>query len=153
MFSFFVLIFALLLGIDVVLKKWVEENINSGEKRELFKGKVIIRKVYNRGFMLSLLDHKPGLVKGAAAAAGIGILLYDAAVFFKRGKYFRKLGLTLLSAGAASNIFDRLAKGKVTDYIGFLGKGFPARITANLGDLYIACGGLLLMVCDFLKRR
>lgn len=153
MLSFFVLIFALLLGVDVVLKKWVEENINPGEKRGLFKGKVIIRKVYNRGFMLSLLDHKPGLVKGASAAAGIGILLYDAAVFLRKGKYIRKLGLTLLSAGAASNIFDRLAKGKVTDYIGLAGKGVPARITANLGDLYIACGGILIMACDFLKRR
>lgn len=153
MFSFFVILFAVLLGVDVVLKKWVEENVNSDEKHELFGGKVIIRKIYNQGFILNLLDHKPMIVRRATAASGIGVLLYDAAVFLRKGRPIRKLGLTFLSAGAASNIFDRLAKGKVTDYIGLPGKKFPARITANLGDLYIACGGILILICDILKRR
>lgn len=153
MLSFFVIVFALLLGTDVVLKKWVEENINPGEKRELFGGKIIIRKIYNQGFLLNLLDHKPMIVRRATVAAGIGVLLYDAAVFLRKGRPIRKLGLTFLSAGAASNIFDRLAKGKVTDYIGLPGRKFPARITANLGDIYIVCGGILLLICDILKRR
>lgn len=153
MLSLFVILFAVLLGTDVVLKRWVEENIDQDEKRELFNGKIIIRKVYNRGFILNFLDHKPGIVKGMTVAATIGVFLYDTAVFLRRGKYARKLGLTLLSAGAASNTFDRLAKGKVTDYIGYSGKKFPARFTANFGDLYIAFGGILILICDFLKRR
>lgn len=153
MISLFVILFAILLGMDTVLKRWVEENINQDEKRELFNGKIIIRKVYNRGFMLNFLDHKPRIVKGMTAVVSIGLLLYDTAVFLRRGKYVRKLGLTLLSAGAASNTFDRLVKGRVTDYIGYSGKKFPARITANLGDLYITFGGILILLCDFFRRR
>ena len=58
MLSLFVILFAVLLGTDVVLKRWVEENIDQDEKRELFNGNIIIRKVYNRGFILNFLDHK-----------------------------------------------------------------------------------------------
>lgn len=83
-----------------------------------------------------------------------GILIWDVLVFLKKGNFPRKLGLTLLSAGAASNSFDRMARGKVIDYIGIRSKKrFLARITANLGDLYIACGGILVMLTDLMQKR
>lgn len=153
MLSWMAAIFAALLGTDVMCKQQVEENLEPGEIRELFGGKVLIRKVYNRGFMLNLLDDRPGIIKGATMITGAGILIWDALVFLKKGNALRKLGLTVLSAGAASNAFDRLARGKVIDYIGIPGKNrFLARITANLGDLYIACGGIFIMISDLLRK-
>lgn len=60
--------------------------------------------------------------------------------------------MTLVSAGAASNLFDRLTKGKVVDYIGWRSeKKFPGRITANLGDIYLACGSALVMAGEILS--
>ena len=57
----------------------------------------------------------------------------------------RKLGMAILGAGASSNIFDRLSRGKVIDYIGIRSKNqFLARLTANLGDFYILLGAVLL---------
>ena len=54
--------------------------------------------------------------------------------------------MTLVSAGAASNLFDRLVRGRVVDYIGFrTQKKFLGRITANLGDVYLAVGSVLVM--------
>ncbi len=154
MLSLMIIIFAVFFGLDVVIKQHVEENMNPGEKRELFGDAVIIRKVYNRGFLLNILDNHPAIVKGATMVTGIGVLVYDVFVFLGKGHLVKKLGMTLLSAGAASNSFDRLVRGKVIDYIGFRNqKKFLARITANLADFYIACGGVLLTICAVFSRK
>lgn len=56
MLSAMLVIFAILLGADIMIKKRVEEELNPGEERELPGGKIVIRKVYNRGFLLNLFD-------------------------------------------------------------------------------------------------
>ena len=146
MLSAMLVLFATLLGTDVVIKRWVEDELNLGEERELPGGKLILRKVYNRGFLLNLLDKYPKAVKGMSVFAGAGVLVWDFLMFAKKRNYVRKFGMTIVRAGAASNLFDRLAKGRVVDYIGFkTKKKFLGRITANLGDIYLACGGVLVM--------
>ena len=114
----------------------------------------------------------PPCLTHATIVSGIGILIWDILAFLpvritrtvradgkaggirlciRRGSYLRQFGMTLLSAGAASNIFDRLVRGKVIDYIGIrTGQRHLDRITANLGDCFIACGGLILMLRDFI---
>ena len=44
MFSWMAVVFAVLLGTDVICKQQVEENLDPGERRELFGGRVVIRK-------------------------------------------------------------------------------------------------------------
>ncbi len=152
MISCMLIIFAVLLGIDVLLKQRIEEEMNSKEERGFFGGKLIIRKVYNRGFIMNLLDNYPIVVKNVTIVTSIGILVWDILLFMKKGRMIEKIGMTLLSAGAASNAFDRLARGKVIDYIGVRSeKKFLARFTANLGDIYIVCGGLAVMVRNLFK--
>jgi len=133
---------------------------------------VLFASLLNRGFLMNILDGKPKVVKCATIVSGIGILIWDILAFLpvritrtvradgkaggirlciRRGSYLRQFGMTLLSAGAASNIFDRLVRGKVIDYIGIrTGQRHLDRITANLGDCFIACGGLILMLRDFI---
>lgn len=151
MFSAMLVIFAILLGADIMIKKRVEEELNPGEERELMGGKIVIRKVYNRGFLLNLFDGYPAAVKGISLFAGAGVLLWDVVTFAKKRNYIRKLGMAFLSAGAFSNLFDRLSRGKVVDYIG-LGteKKSLGRITANLGDIYLAVGSVLMMAGEIL---
>ena len=53
--------------------------------------------------------------------------------------------MVFLSAGAASNIYDRLERGKVIDYIGVKSRNkFLSRLTANLADMYVALGAVLI---------
>ena len=152
MLSAMLVLFALLLCADVIFKKQVEEELNPGEERELPFGKIVVRKVYNRGFLLNLFERYPAAVKWASLFAGAGVLLWDCLTFAKKRNYIRKLGMTLVSAGAASNLFDRLTKGKVVDYIGWRSeKKFPGRITANLGDIYLACVSALVMAGEILS--
>ena len=72
MFSWMAVVFAVLLGTDVICKQQVEENLDPGERRELFGGRVVIRKAYNRGFLLNLLEDRPRLIKGATMITSAG---------------------------------------------------------------------------------
>ena len=75
MLSAMLVLFALLLCADVIFKKQVEEELNPGEERELPFGKIVVRKVYNRGFLLNLFERYPAAVKWASLFAGAGVLL------------------------------------------------------------------------------
>lgn len=132
---------ALLFGVDLLLKQYVEENMDCGEEIEAVKDKVILRKVYNKGFMLHALERYPWLVRGSAAFLGAVLFIYDVLLSGKKGRRVEKAGTAIFSAGAYSNIFDRLVRGKVIDYIGFKSKsGFLSRLTVNLADLCIVAG-------------
>ena len=135
---------AVLFGTDMAMKQYAEENIESGQEKTIGDTKIVLRKVYNKGFMLNLMDDRPELVRKITLVTGLGLLAEDVWMYSEKGNSLEKAGMVLTSAGAASNIFDRLVRGKVIDYIGFRSKkAFLAKITANLGDLYIAAGMIL----------
>ena len=59
-------------------------------------------------------------------------------------------GTGILSAGALSNTYDRVVRGKVVDYIGIKSSHkILGNITANLADIYILLGS----VFAFLKKK
>ncbi len=61
-----------------------------------------------------------------------------------------KIALTFLSAGALSNTYDRVVRGKVVDSIGVKSSHkILGNITANLADIYILLGS----VFAFLKKK
>ena len=141
-----------LFGADEILKQRVEDQLEEGEVRSYLKDRLVIRKVYNRGFIFSSLEDKNLLVKGVSVVAGVFVFLMD--IWAERyGSLQEKLGMTLLSAGAVSNIFDRLVRGKVIDYIAVRTKNTRIKkITANLGDIYIALGAILIWIQKIGRR-
>lgn len=141
-----------LFGVDEILKQRVEDQMEEDEIRSYLDDRLLIRKVYNRGFIFSSLEDKNTLVKGVSIVAGTMVFLMD--LWAERyGNLRQKLGMTLLSAGAASNIFDRLIRGKVIDYIAVRTKNSRLKkITANLGDIYIALGAVLIWITKIGKR-
>ncbi len=135
---------------DQVLKTYVEQKLDKKEEKKL-KGPLVLRRVDNPGVCLGMLADKPALVRGLSAAAAGAITVLQTAAIMKKEGFWRKTGLSLLSAGAWSNTFDRFARGHVVDYIGFkLKEPGLAKITYNLGDFFIAAGALLLSVGSLL---
>lgn len=131
----------MLLCFDMGIKQYIESTYKEKEERETILDRIVLRKIYNKGFMLNTLENKPKVIKSASAGMGAVIILYDVWLFLKKGRLKDKLGMVLISAGAASNIYDRLIRGKVIDYIGVKSKyQFLSKITANLADVYIAVG-------------
>lgn len=106
-----------LVCVDMGIKQYIEENFEEEEERETILDKVVLRKVYNKGFCFNTLDKKPELVRKTSGILCAGLAIYDAWLFFKKGKWLRKFGMVFLTAGAISNTYDRLIRGKVIDYI------------------------------------
>lgn len=137
-------LFLLLVCSDMGAKQYIDDTFQLGEERETVLGKIVLRKVYNRGLLLDKMERYPTAVKMSSAVIGACIAVYDGWLFIRRGRWLKKLGMTLLSAGAFSNIYDRLVRGKVIDYIGIKSeKKKVSKITANLADLYIFIGAVL----------
>lgn len=140
-------LFAFLLGADEAVKEYVEANIQAGEERKLSGGRFRIRKVYNSGFALSSFSDRPDMVRKISLAAGAPVFLYWFRLLASKGRFIEKLGTTLMAAGAAGNLYDRIMRGKVVDYIGVTSRSsFLSKLTANLADLYLAAGSILVAV-------
>lgn len=136
---------AMLFAVDMIVKQYVEETMDTGAEKSLGDTGLVLRKVYNEGFMLNFLDQYPEVVRNVTIASGVSVLAEDIYWFSRKGHWMEKAGMALVSAGAASNIFDRLVRGRVVDYIGWKkGPECLRPVTANLGDAYLAAGILVM---------
>ena len=82
--------------------------MDKNEEKEL-AGPVVLRRVANTGMCLNLLSGSPKIVRAfSLAAAGFVSLLYTLALFRKKGAW-KKAALSMMTAGAWSNTFDRFA--------------------------------------------
>lgn len=142
------------LCVDMGIKQYIEDTFDRREERKCIVPGLVLRKVYNRGFLLSTLEKYPKIVQWASAVTGVVILFYDLLLFLKKGKWLEKTGMIFLTAGAASNIYDRLVRKKVIDYIGFQSKNkFLSSLTANLADFYVIIGAVLVGIGRIGKKR
>lgn len=132
---------------DIAFKALIENGMTRGEERTACKGKLIIRKVYNRGFCLNLMEKKEELVKYGSVIATMILTIWQLITLLFKKRPLRKAGLSLMTAGAWSNTFDRWFKGYVVDYAAFPSKSKKAReLTFNLADVFIVFGAVLVMI-------
>lgn len=134
--------------IDMLMKYAVESSLDTREERYAFKKKLILRRVYNKGFCMNRLEDKPKVVKYTSVYTTVLVTIYQMVTLLKKKEcLLKKIGLSLLSAGAWSNTFDRWFRGHVVDYLGIPSeKKEVERITFNLADVWIAVGGIFVMV-------
>ncbi|MEE1085670.1 MAG: signal peptidase II [Schaedlerella sp.] len=134
---------------DIVLKSCVENSLTTKEERYAFKEKIILRKVYNKGFCLNLLEDKPEVVKYTSAYMTVLVTIYQLFTLMRKKECLvKKTGLSFFSAGAWSNTFDRWIRGYVIDYVGIPSKDKEKeKFSFNLADVLIALGGILV-VCS-----
>ena len=145
----------ILVLVDIVIKFYVEGNIARGEKREILDGKVEVRKEYNEGFALNLMDEKPQAVRVVSAYTSVLLTIFQCLTLLQKKRVGRKFGLSLMTAGAWSNTFDRWVHKYVIDYIGFQTKSEKVnQLTFNLGDFFLIIGsGFVLLSLLFEKVK
>lgn len=146
---------AVLAMLDITIKSCIENSITRKEEREAFDGKVRLRKVYNRGFGLNVLQDDPDTVKYVSSFATIILTITQLLhLMYKKGSKVKKVGLSLMTAGAWSNTFDRWLRGYVIDYIGFANQNKKIeKITWNLGDFFLIAGGILVSIASIFRRK
>jgi len=141
----------LLICVDLGIKGCVENNIKRGEEHLFAKGMILVRKVYNKGFALNLKQENPDLVKKITTVTAIAVTIQLLTTLFQKGQSFRKLGLSLVVAGAWGNLVDRYLRGYVVDYIGFKCRWKKmSDVTFNFADFYIFIGSFFLILAGLL---
>lgn len=140
---FFPLVSMTLASFDLIMKQIIETQVQEGEKRDITGTKIELRNVHNHGLMLNLLEQKPEVVKTLSRGAFLSLLAFVIRAW-RQGNIMAKFGASLVLGGATSNMYDRIRRGYVVDYIGFKGKQKKlSNITYNVGDFGIFLGLLL----------
>lgn len=140
--------------IDIAIKFYVEGFMKKGEEYALFKGKVKIRRVHNKGMSLNLLEDRPEVVKISSAFVTVLVTIYQLIILMKKGNTSKKIGLSLMTAGAWSNTFDRWVRGYVVDYVGFRTKWKKITdITYNIGDFFIIVGSFFMVLSSLVHFK
>lgn len=133
-----------LFAADQLVKSSVEDNMKVNEEKTL-GDKVILRRSHNSGMCLNLLEKKPGAVRILSLGSAAILTVIYFFTLCRKKHFWKKTGLSVMTAGGWSNTFDRLTRGYVVDYIGFKSSNANVQsITYNMGDFCIGTGVLLL---------
>lgn len=137
---------AVVFGLDVVSKWWVQAHMRSGQSIPLWPGVLYITYVRNPGAAFGLLRHATVLFILVAVAAAVGIMTYGQRA--AKGRPALQWALGLLLGGSLGNLLDRLLYGRVIDFVNV--RFWP--FVFNLADSAIVVGGALLLWMLLLPR-
>jgi signal peptidase II len=127
------------------IKNYMEQHRELGERQEILKGKIILRKHHNEGAFLNFMGEKKEMLKTISCILlGLVSLLFIILLPAKGKKVF-KLGLAFALGGAISNVTDRIKRGYVVDYFSFNCKKLKS-IIFNLSDIAIFLGAALMLL-------
>jgi signal peptidase II len=148
----YILIVIAFVIIEYNIKNYMDENKQLGERQEILKGKIIIRKHYNEGAFLNFLENKKEMLKTISCICLGLLLLLFAITLPKKGNKLFKLGLALALGGAISNVADRILKGHVVDYFSINHKKLKS-VIFNLADIAIMLGSTLIFLSSAFSTK
>lgn len=85
-----------LFGVDMAVKQYIEENIEDTDEKSFCGSRIVIRKIYNKGFALSSMEDEPEKVKQVSIWTTIAIFIMTALESFRDGHRFRKLAAGII---------------------------------------------------------
>ena len=132
---------AIAAGAVLSLCALVRRGLEAGKgPASLLGGRVLVRRLYNRGAGFGLVPLDARQVAPLSLAALWALLRWGGS----------RLGTGLLLGGGLSNLYERVRRGRVLDYLRFpRAPGVLKKYTYNLADLFILLGAVLLL----LRRR
>jgi signal peptidase II len=138
--------------LDSNMKNYIEQNIRIGEKKDILKGKITVKREYNSGFCLNVLDDKIEIVRKVSGIVFAIVTIAFILILPSKRKRMQKLGLALCIGGGASNLKDRFKRGKVVDYFSINIESIK-HIVFNLADIFIIVGSFLMLISDLFHRK
>lgn len=132
---------------DLWIKGRIERNMEEGEEKRLWGGRILLRKYHNRGAVLNFGRRRQGLVSAVSVALTAAVAVLLCLSFGTQGNRLLRVGLALLLGGAFSNTYDRLKRKYVVDYLSFGVKWKRLRgIVFNVSDFCIMTGALIAVI-------
>jgi len=140
----YITVLLMVLGIDLATKRWANEHLLLGEKKELVKNRFYFWHIKNDGIAYHKFSGERGKIllgTGGIIAFYFCMLLR---ILLKKENMPAALPLSIMLGGALGNFFDRLKSGKVTDflYVNVEGKRMPI---FNVADVGVVLGAVLLL--------
>ena len=129
---------AIAAGAALSLCALVRRGLEAGKgPASLLGGRVLVRRLYNRGSGFGLVPLDARQVATLSLAALWALLRWGGS----------RLGTGLLLGGGLSNLYERVRRGRVLDYLRFpRAPGVLKKYTYNLADLFILLGAVLLLL-------
>ncbi len=139
----------LLLAADILSKLAAVKYLKPIDTFALWDGVFHLTYVENRGAAFGMLQG------GRIFFILVTLLVFGAVLYFAK-KYkiqskWQSWGLTLISAGAAGNLIDRVLRGFVVDFLDFCLIDYPV---FNLADIFVCTGaGLICIYIIFIEGK
>lgn len=142
-----IIILAAVAAADLIIKNHIERRYTYEDKKSILGDMIVIQRSSNEGAFLGIFKKYKKALKIIVGLLFVILLgAYVTALVMKKATG-RKTGLALILAGAASNEYDRIKKGSVTDYFS-INLPFIKHIVFNLGDFSIFAGIITLLLSD-----
>ena len=142
------------IGCDQVTKRMATSSLAGTTGRSYLGGVVRVAYVENTGGFLGLGGELPPAARTAIFTGATGIMLLGmiAIAIRERLQGLPLIGVALFVAGGASNWVDRLAYGRVVDFMN-VGVGPVRTGIFNVADMALMLGGALLVVAQLRSHR
>ena len=113
-------------------------------KDTLIKDLLILKKYHNTGAMLNLGAAKSNVMTAISVALTVLVSVVFLLSLGQRGNNVLRIGLSFLLGGSFNNVYDRIKRKYVVDYLSFNVKWKWLReIVFNVSDFCIIIGSLL----------
>lgn len=127
---------------DLRLKDGIENLPKENLPQPLGDGFITLDRLHNPGFLFGKNAEYPYLNRAVISLAFVHFLFRYLKALSKPAGLLHRLGLALVTGGAASNLIDRYRRGYVVDYLRFSPKQIH-HIVMNLGDIAVFLGMIL----------
>lgn len=138
--------------LDWVTKRWIENNVTFWDNHAVIPGFFSIVHAQNRGAAFSLLDDASEVVRMVVLVGLSSVVTLIVGWMFWKGIQrpetatgAGRLALALVLGGALGNLYDRILRGSVTDFLLLYWRDWqwPA---FNVADSAIFIGAVLLLL-------
>ena len=138
---------------DLAVKKEIEARPDEEFPKTVKESGGLIRlyKNHNPGFSFGFMKESPKLVEMVPVCMLSAVAGAWAYVIGKKGRVLEKTALTLVLAGGASNLYDRLKRGYVVDYFSIQWKKLK-KVVFNLGDIFFLAGSALFAAVQLVEE-
>lgn len=138
---------AICLALDLASKSWVKAHLTPGVAVPAIPGILRLTLTTNAGAAFGLGKQSATLMTVLAVTIAAAVIYWICKREADRNlSICERLGMGFLLGGALGNIYDRLAVGKVTDFLEFAFIDFPV---FNLADVCIDIGAVLIVLRVF----
>lgn len=150
----FLIIIAGIFLLEYGVKRHMDQVRTEKEQRPLANGRIILKKYYNTGAAGNFLSDRPNVMRGIHTAVLVFVCVVLLKIYPQKDAFYGKLGLSFLIGGGCSNLYDRLTKGHVVDYVSFgFGPKWFRKLVFNIADFFIFAGMILSMVFELLRSN